>query len=54
MTMPNDTPASKRFSDLRKRAEKALHQLGGTVELDNTKGTKFLIRFKERTHKGVI
>ena len=31
----------------------AEHQLGGTVELDSTKGTKFLIRFKERTHKGI-
>ena len=30
------------------------HQLGGTVELDSTKGTKFLIRFKERSHKGVV
>ena len=26
----------------------AEHQLGGTVKLDGTKGTKFLIRFKER------
>ena len=32
----------------------AEHQLGGTVELDSTKGTKFLIRFKEPTYKGVI
>jgi len=32
----------------------AEHQLGGTVELDSTKGTKFLVRFKERTHKGVV
>ena len=32
----------------------AEHQLGGTVKLDTTKGTKFLIRFKDRTHKGVI
>ena len=32
----------------------AEHQLGGTVELDRTKGTKFLVRFKERTHKGVV
>ena len=30
------------------------HQLGGTVKLERTKGTKFLIRFKERTHKGVF
>jgi two-component sensor histidine kinase len=27
----------------------AEHQLGGTVKLDSTKGTKFLIRFKERS-----
>jgi PAS domain S-box-containing protein len=32
----------------------AEHQLGGTVELDSTNGTKFTIRFKERTHKGVV
>jgi PAS domain S-box-containing protein len=32
----------------------AEHQLCGTVELDSTKGTKFLIRFKEPTHKGII
>ena len=31
----------------------AEHQLGGTVELDRTNGTKFFIRFKERTPKGV-
>ena len=31
----------------------AEHQLGGTVELDHTNGTKFLIRFKDRTPKGV-
>ncbi len=30
------------------------HQLGGTVKLDNTQGTKFLIRFTERTHQGAI
>ena len=28
------------------------HQLGGTVELDKSKGTKFLIRFKEPSHGG--
>ena len=32
----------------------AEHQLAGTVKLDSSKGTKFLIRFKERTHKRVI
>ena len=32
----------------------AEHQLGGTVELDSTKGTKFFIRFKERSHKRVV
>ena len=32
----------------------AEHQLGGTVELDSTKGTKFLIRFKGHSHKGVV
>ncbi len=32
----------------------AEHQLGGTVKLDNTQGTKFFIRFKERTDQGVI
>jgi len=32
----------------------AEHQLGGTVKLDSAEGTKFLIRFKERAHKGVI
>jgi PAS domain S-box-containing protein len=32
----------------------AEHQLGGTVELESTKGTKFIIRFKEPTHKGII
>ena len=32
----------------------AEHQLGGTVKLDSTKGTKFLIRFKEKSHQGVI
>ena len=32
----------------------AEHQLGGTVKLDSSKGTKFLIRFKERTLKGPI
>jgi len=30
----------------------AEHQLNGTVKLDSAEGTKFLIRFKERTHKG--
>ena len=30
------------------------HQLGGTVKLDSTKGTKFLIRFNERSHHGII
>ena len=32
----------------------AEHQLGGTVKLDNTQGSKFFIRFKERTDQGVI
>ena len=32
----------------------AEHQLGGTVRLDSTNGTKFLIRFKERPPPGVI
>ena len=32
----------------------AEHQLGGTVELDSTKGTKFFIQFKERSHKRVV
>ena len=32
----------------------AEHQLGGTVTLDSTNGTKFLIRFKERPPPGVI
>jgi PAS domain S-box-containing protein len=32
----------------------AEHQLGGTITLDSTNGTKFLIRFKERPHPGVI
>jgi len=32
----------------------AEHQLGGTITLDSTKGTKFLIRFKERPPPGVI
>ena len=32
----------------------AEHQLGGTVKIDSTKGTKFLVRFKERSHKMVI
>jgi PAS domain S-box-containing protein len=32
----------------------AENQLGGTITLDSTKGTKFLIRFKERPPPGVI
>ncbi|MGB9442136.1 MAG: histidine kinase dimerization/phosphoacceptor domain -containing protein [Desulfobacterales bacterium] len=32
----------------------AEHQLGGTVRLDSTNGTQFLIRFKERPPPGVI
>ena len=32
----------------------AEHQLGGTVTLDSTNGTKFSIRFKERSHQGVV
>jgi len=32
----------------------AEHQLGGTITLDSTNGTKFLIRFKERPPPGVI
>ena len=32
----------------------AEHQLGGTITLDSTNGTKFLIRFKERSYQGVI
>jgi len=32
----------------------AAHQLGGSVKLDSTKGIKFLIRFKEPFHKGVV
>ena len=31
----------------------AEHQLGGTVGHDNTKGTKFLVRFKERSQRRV-
>ena len=32
----------------------AEHQLCGTVKLDSTKGTKFLIRFNERSHEEVV
>ena len=32
----------------------AEHQLGGTITLDSTNGTKFFIRFKERPPPGVI
>ena len=32
----------------------AEQQLGGTVNLDRSNGTKFLIRFKERSHKGAV
>ncbi len=32
----------------------AEHQLGGTVKLDNTQGTTFLIRFTEQTHQVAI
>ena len=31
----------------------AEYQLGGTVALDNSKGTKFLIRFKEPSYGGI-
>jgi two-component sensor histidine kinase len=32
----------------------AEYQLGGTIALDNTKGTKFLIRFKEPSHVEIV
>jgi len=32
----------------------AEHQLGGTVKLDSTEGTKFLIRFNERSHEEAV
>ena len=32
----------------------AEQQLGGTIVLDCTKGTKFFIRFKELPHKGIV
>jgi two-component system, sensor histidine kinase PdtaS len=32
----------------------AEHQLGGTITLDSTNGTKFLIRFREPSHKEVV